>query len=120
MPNEGTEMMCMNLHFTKEHAVRCGINEDKGEVRSADDMRVHETAQWAANAIDIYQAITNKSLPMEVYQAFAIGYVLRGYDGILDFNLEEEEILMSVLNTLLTSNNKAMRDDVIARIRGDK
>lgn len=118
MSDEMALAAALNVSLNKEHSAR--VNLKSGVKVSDEESRETEVISCAAAAITLYGVLRGlKSKPMELIQMFALGYVLRGYDSLLDFDLGEDEITRSVMLTLtagsdpdlLTKLREAMNDD---------
>lgn len=76
-----------------------------------------EAAQYVAPLLGFSHFKGDKDME-GMCRGFILGYIMRGLDNILDFNLTEDEILESVLDTCLTWRGETP-DDYYRREMGE-
>lgn len=70
--------------------ISCGIDTAKG--------RDEEVGNWIKKVITV-ASISNDDGLKATATGFLLGYIMRGYDNILDFRISESEIALSILKT---------------------
>lgn len=106
----GINFNAMYYCINPEHAEVLGVDEGLEEYSG----REKEVSDWIKAVLQIADVLEVPTLKA-MAQGFILGYTMRGYDSLLDFHLEDEEVVSTILKTYL-ANTKTTKKDGIAEL----